>query len=156
MSAAAKGLSLDLRFDDGLPEKVCCDAVLLRQVLNNLLSNATKFTDQGGITLRVARTSRAGAPFLLFCVGDTGIGIPREAQALVFEKFRQADQSLTRAHQGTGLGLALAKQIVELMGGAIALESIPGSGTSIEFTLPLRAAQAPQGAAEPFTEVPTT
>jgi signal transduction histidine kinase len=148
MSAAAKGLGLEFRIDEGVPKKAMCDAVLLRQVLNNLLNNATKFTESGHITLEAARVEHAGASFLRFCVSDTGIGIAAEAQALVFEKFRQADQSISRAHQGTGLGLALAKQIVELMGGTIALESTPGSGTSITFTLPLRNTPAP-GPADP-------
>ena len=137
MSAAAKQLTLTLRIDDNTPATFLCDAVLLRQVLNNLLSNAIKFTEQGGVTLALARGEQAGAAVLRFSVADTGIGIPAAAQALVFEKFRQADQSLTRAHQGTGLGLALSKQIVELMGGGIGLESVPGQGTEIHFTLPL-------------------
>jgi signal transduction histidine kinase len=90
----------------------------------------------------VAREGSAQAPLLRFCVSDTGIGIAQADLALVFEKFSQADQSLTRSHQGTGLGLALAKQLVELMGGAIGIESVPGAGTTIYFTLPIRAAQA--------------
>jgi len=137
-SAAAKGLDLRLEMGQDLPATLRCDAVLLRQVLNNLLSNAIKFTGTGGVTLAVTRAGQGEAAWVRFCVTDTGTGIPLQAQAHVFEKFRQADQSITRSHGGTGLGLALAKRIVELMGGTIGLESAPGAGASFHFQLPLR------------------
>ena len=137
-SAAAKGLDLRLEMGQDLPATLRCDAVLLRQVLNNLLSNAIKFTSTGSVTLAVTRAGQGEVAWVSFCVTDTGTGIPPQAQAHVFEKFRQADQSITRSNGGTGLGLALAKRIVELMGGTLGLDSPPGAGASFHFQLPLR------------------
>lgn len=142
MSADAKHLWLTACVADEVPEFALCDATLLRQVLNNLINNAIKFTEAGGVC--VSLSVAAHEPGMLQLeVRDTGIGIAPEAQQLVFEKFRQADQSATRAHQGTGLGLTLTKHLVELMGGRIALESTPGLGTAVRVALPLETLQTP-------------
>ena len=114
------------------------DAHRLRQVLINLLGNAVKFTDEGWVSLRANAETVAG--HLQVEVQDTGIGIPRDKQAHVFEKFKQVDTSFTRRHGGSGLGLAISRRLVEMMGGSIALES-PGKGlgTLVRFTIPLDA-----------------
>ncbi|MDD5296498.1 MAG: ATP-binding protein [Rhodocyclaceae bacterium] len=132
-AAEQKGLRLDLAAGTGLPPTLLCDRTRFKQVLNNLLHNAIKFTETGSVVLAVARVSGA----LRFEVRDTGCGIEPEMQTLIFEKFRQADSSITRRHGGTGLGLALAKELVGLMGGRIGLESEAGVGTRVFFTLPL-------------------
>lgn len=145
MAAASKHLALTASIADDVPLYGACDATLVRQVLNNLLNNAIKFTEAGQVCLRVAYRPRENKA-LLFEVADTGIGISPEAQELVFEKFMQADQSETRAHQGTGLGLALVKQLVELMGGKVALASTVGVGTTVSCTIPLGSLEsAPAG-----------
>ena len=107
----------------------------LRQILVNLLGNAIKFTSQGEIVLRV--TQEATTPqdvVLTFSVRDTGVGIPLDRQKQVFEAFTQADGSTTRTHGGTGLGLTIASQLVQLMGGRLWLESEPGTGSTFHFT----------------------
>ncbi len=128
------------RFTLDLPEHlppVRANADRLRQVLLNLLSNAQKFTPSGGtVTLRA---DMDGAASVRIAVTDTGIGIAPEHHALVFEAFRQVETGRIRAQQGTGLGLALVRQFVELMGGAIALQSTPGAGSTFTITLPVAA-----------------
>jgi signal transduction histidine kinase len=137
VTAQAKGLELKVEVAPDVPDTLICDPLLLRQVLNNLLSNAIKFTRQGSVTLRVANAGSASITMLSFAVIDTGIGIPPHAVDVIFEKFSQVDQSETRVHEGTGLGLSLVKQLVELMGGAVALTSVLGEGSNFSFTLPL-------------------
>ncbi len=133
--ADKKGLALKTRFAPNLPEKLICDATKLTQVLNNLIHNAIKFTDKGGIEISV----EAEASFVRFTVSDTGPGIATELQPLLFDRFRQLDAFNTRNHEGSGLGLALAKDLVELMGGSIGLLSAAGTGCVFHFTLPARA-----------------
>ena len=133
VTAADKHLSFELSIAEGFSTAFHCDPTVVRQVINNIVSNAIKFTAEGGITLIAEMASPTMARVE---VKDTGIGIdPRDAK-LVFEKFSQADQSSTRQHQGTGLGLSLAKQLVELMGGTIELSSEIGVGTRVIFTIP--------------------
>ncbi|MBL8471178.1 MAG: two-component sensor histidine kinase [Rhodocyclaceae bacterium] len=131
-AADAKGLALLLTVSEATPEYVVCDKLKLGQILNNLLHNALKFTDHGSVTLSAGLTSNS----IHFEVIDTGCGIPEELQNLVFEKFRQADAFITRRHGGTGLGLSLVKQLVELMQGRVWLHSRPGAGTTVGFSLP--------------------
>ncbi|MCB4359263.1 sensor histidine kinase [Quatrionicoccus australiensis] len=131
-SAAEKGLALHLEFADGLPEQLRTDGTRLRQLLNNLLSNAVKFTEHGSVSLRVAAIGNE----IAFAVSDTGPGIPPEHHATVFEKFKQLESFLTREHGGTGLGLALVRQLVERMGGRITLESSVGIGSTFTLYLP--------------------
>jgi len=130
---ATKEQRLSLTLPDDLPE-VIADRDRLRQVLLNLLSNAHKFTPPGGaITLT---TSRTGPDLVAIIVEDTGIGIAPEHQTIVFEAFQQVESGYARTQQGTGLGLALTKQLVELMGGTITLQSTPGVGSAFTVTLP--------------------
>lgn len=111
------------------------DCARLRQVLLNLVGNAIKFTEQGSV--EVAVTESASEPRqLLFAIKDTGVGIPPDKHALIFERFRQLDGSTARVHGGTGLGLSICARLVDLMGGRICLESQPGVGSTFWFTLP--------------------
>jgi signal transduction histidine kinase len=118
-----------------LPLTIKNDAFRLQQVLNNLLSNAVKFTHQGWISIRTDLHTVPDS--LTFVVSDTGVGFPEEAQEYIFERFRQADGSITRRYGGTGLGLSICKNLVELMGGKIWAESMPNQGSSFYFTIPL-------------------
>ncbi len=115
----------------------------LRQILLNLLSNALKFTEQGGVTVSARRVllSDQETEGIAFTVQDTGIGIPEDIQARVFEAFYQADMSYTRKVGGTGLGLAIVSQLTALLGGTISLESTPGQGSTFTVILPVKSAQ---------------
>lgn len=135
-AAAKKGLQLTAEVDPSLPPMIDCDATKLLQVLNNLVHNAVKFTEKGSIVLGVSRQD----DMILFSVKDSGTGITPESQALLFDRFRQLDTFATRAHEGSGLGLALAKELVELMGGRIWVESAVGEGSNFFFTLPEKTA----------------
>jgi len=108
----------------------------VRQALFNLVSNAAKFTEEGSITLRARRISNDGEPWISLALTDTGIGIPEDKLDLVFEEFAQVDDSTTRDFGGTGLGLALTRQICQMMGGEISLESEFGVGSTFTITLP--------------------
>jgi signal transduction histidine kinase len=120
-----------------LPE-VFADRVRLTQVLLNLLSNAAKFTERGSITLQVQRAMPIEASdMVVIAITDTGIGIAPEHQALIFEEFRQADESLSRRFGGTGLGLPISRQLVEMHGGNLALRSELGSGSTFFFSMPI-------------------
>ena len=132
--ADAKGLALKAEVAPDLPVLVC-DPTRLQQVLTNLVGNAVKFTERGSVTVRV---DREGEQALRFQVADTGIGIPPEQIPYIFDAFRQANGSLTRRYGGTGLGLNIARRLVELMGGRIGVESEPGKGSVFTFTLPCR------------------
>lgn len=131
---AAQNKELVLHKDVGpdVPEFLTCDGLRLKQVLNNLLANAIKFTQEGSVTLKVER--RAGA--LAFQVIDTGPGIPLDAQARIFEKFRQGHAKVSSEHGGTGLGLALSRGLAELMGGTLSVNSDLGRGASFTLLLP--------------------
>jgi len=135
--AVEKSLVIEEEIDRELPMVLRGDAARLRQVLTNLVSNAIKFTDKGKITVRVARDSETVTHLLVkMSVTDTGIGIAKADQTRVFESFSQADASTTRKHGGMGVGLSTAKQLVELMGGMIGVDSTPGKGSTFWFTLP--------------------
>ncbi|HSG21723.1 MAG TPA: HAMP domain-containing sensor histidine kinase [Azonexus sp.] len=135
-AAEAKGLQFELLLDENLPPLISTDQTRLRQILNNLLSNATKFTAHGSIKLAVSRSENA----IRFSVHDTGPGIPAESREIVFEKFKQLENFLTREHGGTGLGLAIVKQLTELMGGQVMLDSDVGVGSTFTVSFPLKAA----------------
>ena len=130
---ASKRQRFSVALPDDLPA-VIADRDRLRQVLLNLLSNAHKFTPPGGSIALTAR--RVGQAAVAIAVEDTGIGIGPEHQAIIFEAFQQVESGYARAQQGTGLGLALTKQLVELMDGTISLESAPGVGSAFTVTLP--------------------
>jgi signal transduction histidine kinase/ligand-binding sensor domain-containing protein len=136
VGAMDKGLVLEWHAADNVPEDVVGDPDRLRQVLFNLIGNAIKFTAKGGVYLNVeGEGSTKDAATLRFAVRDTGIGIPREKQQLIFEAFRQADGSTTRKYGGTGLGLAICSRLVEMMGGAIQVESEVGIGSTFSFNV---------------------
>jgi PAS domain S-box-containing protein len=160
IQAQAKGIDFHFDVADDLPLAVKGDATRLGQILTNLLVNAVKFTDRGGVTLRVKRLDETPAGTTLrFIVRDTGIGISSAAQAHLFAPFSQADPSITRRYGGTGLGLSIVKSLTELLGGEIFLESMPGVGSEFTVVLtfdpaapellavPQNYAQTPQGRA---------
>jgi signal transduction histidine kinase/CheY-like chemotaxis protein len=139
--ARAKGLCLNSEIRPEVPPRLMGDPGRLRQILLNLLSNAVKFTDRGGIIVRVEPDQEAPAAGALhFRVRDTGVGIPPDRVATIFDSFTQADASTTRKYGGTGLGLAISKKFVELMGGRIWAESTPGDGSTMHFTAHLAVA----------------
>lgn len=135
--ADAKGLTLQCKADESIPPVVVGDLARLRQVLVNLLGNAVKFTSNGSVTLEVTYVileSPDRQSNLHFLVRDTGIGIPKEQQETIFEAFGQADSTVTRRFGGTGLGLTICSQLVQLMGGRIWVEGLPGVGSTFQFT----------------------
>jgi two-component system, sensor histidine kinase and response regulator len=145
-SAKAEEAGLDLFFEiePELPRRLIGDALRLTQVLNNLVSNAIKFTRRGEVLIAVETLQRdAGAVMLRFEVRDTGIGLTTEQIERLFEAFIQADTSTTRRFGGTGLGLAICKRLVELMGGGISVRSEPGEGSSFSFSARFRLAAPP-------------
>jgi signal transduction histidine kinase/CheY-like chemotaxis protein len=134
LRARQKGLELVLQVDPAAPARVSGDAIRLQQILTNLIGNAIKFTAEGAVTVSIRPAPAPGGKIRVeFEVADTGIGIPTDKQALIFEPFRQADGSTTRKYGGTGLGLAITRRLVECMGGAIRVESEPGKGSSFLF-----------------------
>ncbi len=141
--AEEKELSLTLDVTDGVPHWIAGDPTRVRQVLMNLISNALKFTNTGGVTVRVVHEAEP-ASLLRFEVEDTGIGIPESAQAKLFNRFVQADASTTRQYGGTGLGLAICKQLVELMGGTVGFSSREGEGSTFWFTIQADVTQEPR------------
>ena len=144
-AASAKGLSLTCVIEPDVPAQVKGDPVRVRQTLVNLVGNAVKFTDRGAITVEARVLRRAPSHVVVrVSVIDTGIGIPPERQAGLFESFAQGDDSTTRVYGGTGLGLAICRQLVTLMGGHMGLESQPGRGSTFwfELTMPTRGADA--------------
>jgi PAS domain S-box-containing protein len=141
-AAREKGLDLNFVLKPDVVNLVRGDPNRIRQVLLNLLSNAIKFTEKGNVVLSIAKVEdTADGTVLKFSVTDTGLGIAKEHQARLFQKFSQVDRTHKQYTQGTGLGLAICKKLVELMGGTIGVISTPGLGSSFWFTVPLKAAQ---------------
>lgn len=139
--AERKGLELSMFLGRGLPRELVGDSGRLRQILVNLIGNAIKFTEEGGVNVAVeciadkADTS-PDVQWVRFSVQDTGIGIPEHLHGLVFENFQQADGSITRKYGGTGLGLTISRQLAEMMGGTISLQSEPAKGSRFQVELP--------------------
>jgi len=141
--ASQSGLALDCRLDPSMPAIVTGDAERLRQILSNLIGNAVKFTEQGGITVDASAVKGDSVPSepgrkyvtLVFTVRDTGIGIPAEKIDKLFKPFSQVDSSTKRKYGGTGLGLSISKKLCELMGGGITVHSEPGRGSTFTFTV---------------------
>ena len=151
-SALAKSLALALEIEGDMPARFLADESRLRQVVNNLLGNAVKFTETGAVILRAEirplddRHSRVS-----IYVQDTGVGIPPEHQARVFDRFEQVDSTMTTKSKGTGLGLAISRELVRVFGGELKLASRPGRGTTFAFCIALqvdRRADAPQSGAQ--------
>jgi PAS domain S-box-containing protein len=128
--AKQKGLPIVLEIDD---IEICADKIRIKQIIFNLLSNAVKFTDQGSIEIKVARENSQA----VFRIQDTGVGLSQDDITVIFDLFRQADESPTRAASGTGLGLAIAKKLVEMHGGQISVQSTLGKGSIFTFSIPL-------------------
>ncbi|HXP59961.1 MAG TPA: response regulator [Dongiaceae bacterium] len=146
--AEGKGIELAYRVAPNVPRQVLGDSNRLRQILVNLVGNALKFTDHGEVVLTCEqRHSGGGFVSLRFEVRDTGCGIAPEKQAVVFDAFAQADSSMARNYGGTGLGLTISRQLCELMGGSIGVQSDPGKGSTFWFTVGLKAAKADTAAA---------
>jgi HAMP domain-containing protein/signal transduction histidine kinase/DNA-binding response OmpR family regulator len=150
--AEAKSLDFELHFDSRLPRSMHTDARRMQQIIKNLLANAFKFTQKGTVSLTVeparieTKLGDSDATGILeglaFSVSDTGIGIPSEAQQIVFEAFQQADGSTSRKYGGTGLGLAISRELARLLGGEIRLKSVPDRGSTFTLYLPVNLAPA--------------
>ncbi len=132
--AAQKSVQFRIERAPDLPATLVTDNVRLQQILRNLLSNAFKFTERGEVTLSVTRDGHDG---MRFAVRDTGIGIARDKQAIIFEAFQQADGTTSRRYGGTGLGLSISRQLAQLLNGTLTVDSEPGAGSTFTLTLPL-------------------
>jgi len=145
--AEEKKLDLVLDYAPGVPRQFVGDGGRIRQVVTNLVGNAIKFTPRGHVVVTVACDPQEGLESQMrVSVTDTGIGIPADKIAVLFEQFSQVDASTTRNYGGTGLGLAISKRLVNLMGGAIGVTSRPGAGSTFWFTLPLPLDSQPNAA----------
>lgn len=154
-AAHSKGLTVRTELSSSLPHSVAGDPLRLRQILLNFVGNAIKFTACGEVVIRAMRLKKGEgqSTWLCFEVQDTGVGIPPEKQAGIFDAFTQADSSVTRQYGGTGLGLAICKRLVELMGGQIGVYSQPGQGSCFWFEVPLPVIQ--ENAPEETTAQPS-
>jgi len=145
LQATKKGLRFLVHIDPNTPYLLHADELRLRQILINLVGNAIKFTEKGHVEIRVSLAREDDEQsWISFAVTDTGPGIPKEAQANVFQRFEQADNSITRHYGGTGLGLTISKELVIAMGGELSLSSEPGVGTTFSFDLPFKRQTIPE------------
>lgn len=139
VKANEKGLKLTYSFDKDIPEYLMGDANRVQQILNNLINNAIKFTEYGEISLLITRINQKNDDVKLqFEIRDSGVGISKENLGKLFKSFSQIDGSYTRKHGGTGLGLIISKQLVEMMGGRIWVDSVEGTGSTFTFCLPFK------------------
>jgi len=153
--ADEKGLKLELTFEKPLPSQVITDPTRLRQILLNIVGNAIKFTDKGGVSMRVSH-SNDPVPSLRFTCSDTGCGLTSEQQGRLFQPFVQADSSTTRKYGGTGLGLALSRRLASALDGELRLtESMPGTGSTFVLTIPIGGGDL-RARADPKTDSETT
>lgn len=142
MRANEKGLSFSVHIDEDIPDRLYGDGMHLQQILNNLVSNAIKFTAGGFVKLKVAKVYQLGKKLeLFFVVVDSGIGISIEERDRIFDSFVQADASITRKYGGTGLGLSITKDLLQMMGSSINLESEKGRGSTFSFSLVLQSVE---------------
>lgn len=152
--ALAKQVEIGTLFSANLPHIVNGDPTRFRQILTNLISNAIKFTEQGEIIIQVNLMKRTNEGLFIRCeISDTGIGIAEEDQAHIFESFSQADGSITRKYGGTGLGLAVSKQLIETMGGKISVRSTLGTGSTFEFNVLFKFPQEKFLELKPYTNI---
>ncbi|HEY6631970.1 MAG TPA: PAS domain-containing protein [Rhizobiaceae bacterium] len=142
--AKEKDLELIVRVQPGLNDTYIGDVGRFRQIITNLIGNAVKFTDSGHVLVDASGERVDGATKIRIAVTDTGIGVPADKLAAVFEKFSQVDSSSTRRHEGTGLGLAITSRLVALMGGDISVDSVEGKGSTFWFTVTLPTAGHPR------------
>ncbi len=141
--ASRKGIVLDSSISPIVPERIMGDPARLQQIMNNLISNAIKFTEVGYVRIDISSTrDHVGDPVLNIRFEDTGIGIPEEKCDSIFQKFTQADVSTARKYGGTGLGLSITKELVEIMGGIIGVDSVEGKGTTFHVEIPIEVASA--------------
>jgi len=152
--AQAKGVELQVEDDGALPPQIIGDALRLRQVLVNLIGNALKFTAEGRVTVRARTESDAQGAWLRLAVQDTGLGMPPETLARLFQPFMQEDVSTTRRFGGTGLGLSIVRKLADLMQGQVGVNSQPGQGSEFWLRLPLVVADAADAGAMPPDTVP--
>jgi CheY-like chemotaxis protein/two-component sensor histidine kinase len=139
IKAQEKGIALQMSVDDNVPEFVVSDEVKIGQVLTNLLGNALKFTEKGAVKLTLAVVKEEqDAVYVSFKVADTGIGIPEDRLAVIFEEYTQAERDTEEKFGGTGLGLTISKRILDLLGSKIAVQSEAGKGTEFSFNLKLK------------------
>lgn len=136
--AVQKQIEFSIQFDPTIPTTFISDPTRLNQCLANLISNSIKFTDRGYVKISVSPDQQNSIDVIRFDIQDTGIGIPKDKQKVIFECFTQADNSTTRKFGGTGLGLSITQKIVELLGGEICLTSAPGEGSTFTIILPLK------------------
>lgn len=159
LSASRSGITLSAEYDESLPDLLLGDADKLGQILLNLVGNGIKFTEEGGVTLKVsprpAATAAKDTVHLHFQVTDTGIGIPEDKIDNVFKVFSQLGTTRDSNNRGTGLGLVIAAELVEMMGGKICVESLPGVGTTFHFTIKLQQAAEDGNAQRPAKVVDT-
>jgi signal transduction histidine kinase/DNA-binding response OmpR family regulator len=142
--AQLKSLALHIEADPGIPEKVRADRTRVKQILFNLLNNAVKFSDRGVVVLELHRASGTdGSEQLEFVVTDTGIGMDQATLDRLFRRFSQGDESRSRRHGGTGLGLEISRSLARLMGGDVTAQSVPGEGSSFSLRMPLHAVAPP-------------
>ncbi len=167
VSAKTKGIDFSCSIDSDVPSRVRGDPLRIEQVLLNILGNALKFTEEGGVSLKVKRDRElppgeteqqyeqqygTRVP-ITFYIRDTGIGIPHDKASLIFESFSQADSSITRSYGGSGLGLTISRELVTLMNGTLSFTSTPGKGSLFFFTLPLKGVEEEQEEQEEQEEI---
>lgn len=148
--AKQKELFFDCNIDPAVPQKIEADSIRLKQVINNLIGNALKFTQRGYVELNLKMLESESGQQLQFEVKDTGVGIAKDKLGSIFNKFQQADSSITRQYGGTGLGLAISQKIVQMMGGTLEVTSEVNLGSSFYFSIPIvRAALGPSACTPP-------
>lgn len=154
-AAVAKGLKLEVKIEEAARGWYKGDPTRMRQILSNLVSNAIKFTEDGAVTARARVLSKraSGEHLLELSVSDTGVGIPTDRLAAIFDPFEQADASTTRTHGGTGLGLAISKRLSDMMGGKLTVTSFEGEGSTFTVTVKLPPGDAPKVHTEPKLQI---
>ncbi len=142
---AQKQIDLQIKLSSNVPRMIHVDAFRLRQVLYNLMSNAVKFTEQGSVSVHISTQHISQQRLLKVAISDTGVGINAQEQTHIFDVFRQASAGTAHSHGGSGLGLSICRNLIEVMDGVISVQSEPGEGSEFWFTLPLKASEAVVG-----------